>query len=54
MGGVSLVLFAEGIDLDEVVQDRPDLLLVGDELVLEDHLVDVVVEAAHLEEAHLP
>ena len=45
---VSLVPLAERVDLDEVVEHRTDLLLVGDELVAEDHLVHVVVEASDL------
>ena len=50
---ISLVLLLELPDLDEVVQDAPDLLLVGDELVEEDHLGHIVVERSHLEPADL-
>ena len=45
---VFLILFAQLPDLDLVVEHGPDLVLGGDELVLEDHLVDVVVEAPDL------
>ena len=46
---ISLVFVREFPDLDEVVEDWPDLFLVRDEFVLEDHLGHVVVEAADLE-----
>lgn len=37
----------------EVIENRSDLFLVRNELVFEHHLVDVIIEAAHLEETHL-
>ena len=43
-GHVVLVVLRQGPDLDGVVQHRPDLRVVGDELVNEDHLAVIVVE----------
>ena len=53
-GRVLLLLGVQGVDLNLVVEDGPDrLLLHGDELIVEDELVHGVVEAPHLECAHL-
>ena len=47
-GSVPLLRLAQLVDADVVVEHGPDLLLVGDELIAEDHLFLRVVEAAHL------
>ena len=47
-GHIHLVFFLEFIDFDEVVQHRPDLLLVSYEFVKKYHLRDVIVEGANL------
>ena len=48
-GGVELLLLAELVDPHVVVKHGADLLLVGDELVAEDHLVDGVIKAPNLQ-----
>ena len=53
-GRVLLLLGVQGVDLYLVVEDGPHrLLLHRDELIVEDELVHGVVEAPHLECAHL-
>ena len=53
-GRVLLVFGDQGVNLNVVVEDRPDrLLLGGHELVLEDELVHRVVKAPNLEGADL-
>ena len=47
-GSVPLLRLAQFGDADIVVEHGPDLLLVGNELIAEDHLFLGVVEAAHL------
>ena len=48
-GSVPLLRLAQLVDADVVVEHGPDVLLIGDELVAEYHLVDGVVEAPNLE-----
>ena len=53
-GRVLLVLRDQGVNLNVIVEDRPDrLLLGGHELVLEDELVHRIVKAPNLEGADL-
>ena len=48
---IAFVLWRQLLYLDEVVEDGPDLLGVCDELVEEEHLGHVVVEAPDLAKA---